>query len=939
MLAKITQIAMCAALAYPAAGAEYFADAKNGNDLWDGTASEYVSGTTGPKKTVGAAVELANADGEPSVVTLLPGTYDEGEYFEGGMTNRIVITRPHLKLQSKFGKETVFLVGNHDKTDAHGLGPAAVRVIYIADDLMGMGNANADIQATNVVIEGVTICNGATMKNADDHRRRSGGGVFCATPDGGGASLLVDCVVSNCSAYGMGGGIFRQNAYRTFFSGNYAGTGGAAMAFGSAAFCIAAGNKGESATYNMRRAVNCTFAHNENYAFMGGYEMYVFNCLSFGNANNGSSPKGNMHVYYYDTVCASPMRLLDGQNKSNLSYSADPAWFLHSADYGWRLLAGSPAIGKGQGYRIPEKAVLLPPGYSYCDYCGNPVATSGSVDCGAVQGEPLKMCVIEGLSGGISVEGDNVNVGTNILTEATEITVVATSAHARPFVGFEVDGVMQPAVSDRHTLQISDSSKTIRAVYGKTWHVDAANGSDSNFGGSPGNAKKTIRAATTNSVAGDVVLVAPGTYGESEGVQFHSRPVDDDKVSPVNVGSRVHVPLDVTVRSTEGAQSTIIAGRTATHDTDAYGNGPDAVRCAMLEGSGSVLEGFTLTGGHTSTGSAAQDDNDGGAIIARTGAVAKNCIITNNFAARSGAGLKTTFVDCRIMDNTATVRASVGRECSFYRCIIDHNKGPEQAMQYFYDLDSCTVGRNNTDLNSAPGETLGYCASTASKIVNSVVMGPWALLQTACTIRNCAFTSRAKNVLPESLVDCIVTNSESLAFDLEYRPAIGSNVAIDAGDSALVSYRIDDGMDLSGGQRVMNGRMDAGALEADWRPTYADCLGNGNLSVTSVSPEVHTDDGRRVIVPNGSLECTLSFAGDGCSMFSADFEIAGSGVLNFYVDGDIAGSYSSGRHRARFPRTSEKVSVKVEYCPSSGDAGAAFLYSIRQVAGTVVLFR
>jgi hypothetical protein len=137
----------------------------------------------------------------------------------------------------------------------------------------------------------------------------------------------------------------------------------------------------------------------------------------------------------------------------------------------------------------------------------------------------------------------------------------------------------------------------------------------------------------------------------------------------------------------------------------------------------------------------------------------------------------------------------------------------------------------------------------------------------------------------------------------------------------------------------MNGRMDAGAIEADWRSTYAGCLGNGNLSVTAVSPEVHVDDGRRVVVPGGSLECILSFAGKGGSMFSADFEITGSGVLDFYIDGDIVGSYSSGRRQVRFPPTSESVSVKVEYRPSSGDAGTAFLYSMRQVTGTVVLFR
>ena len=42
-----------------------------------------------------------------------------------------------------------------------------------------------------------------------------------------------------------------------------------AMAFGSMAFCVVAANRGEATTYNMRRAVNCTFANNEKYAFMG----------------------------------------------------------------------------------------------------------------------------------------------------------------------------------------------------------------------------------------------------------------------------------------------------------------------------------------------------------------------------------------------------------------------------------------------------------------------------------------------------------------------------------------------------------------------------------------------------------------------------------------------------------------------------------------------
>lgn len=917
-----------------ASGMEYFADAQNGNDEWDGSSATYVSGNVGPKKTVGAAVDLANADGEPSVVTLLPGLYDRGEYFMGGMTNRIVITQPHLKIRSMEGKETVFLSGHHDQTDPHGFGPAAVRVAYIAENLMGMGNASADIQATNVVFEGVTICNGATLKASTGG---DGGGVYCNTPDGGGASLLIDCVVSNCSAFARGGALFRQNAYRTLFAGNYAGTGGSAMAFGSMAFCVVADNLGESTTYNMRRAVNCTFANNEKYAFLGGYEMYIYNCISFGNGDNGSSPNGNIHVYYYDTVAASPMRVLDAQQKENLIKDADPLWFAHSADYGWRLLSGCPAIGRGKGYRIKEKALLLPPGYSYCDFYGTAVDTSGTLDCGAVQDAPLLMCVIEADGGDISVEG--ANSGTNIFMEASEVTVTATSAHARPFVGFEVDGELQPLESDRFTLEIAEGSKTVRAIYASTWYVDERNGSDSNFGGILSNAKKTIRAATANAVAGDVVLVAAGTYGESEGVQFHSAPIDDDKTSPINVGSRVIVPYGVTVRSLEGPEKTVITGRMATYDTDIYGNGPDAVRCAMLEGSGSVLEGFTLTGGHTSTGSAARDDNDGGAILARTSAIARSCIITNNFAARSGAALKTTLVDCRILDNTATVRASVGRECGFYRCIIDGNMGGEQAMQYFYDVDSCTIGQNNLDLNGSKGTVLGYYASSASKIVNSIILGAWLSKTPHCTIQNCAFTSKPGNVADGDLVDCVVTNLEFLALDEEYRPVIGSNAAIDSGNDALLAYRIADGMDIYSGQRIMNGRMDIGAVEADWRDTYARFLGKRNIAVSTVSPEAFATESGRICVPTGSIECAVSVANSNSKWFDVDFEISGTGAFNIYVDGSIAGSYAAGQSSARLPAPSGDFTVRLEYVPGEDDVGAAFVRSVRMVAGMVVTIR
>ena len=53
---------------------------------------------------------------------------------------------------------------------------------------------------------------------------------------------------------------------------------------------------------------------------------------------------------------------------------------------------------------------------------------------------------------------------------------------------------------------------------GGTWYVDCEKGDDANSGafGSP---KATIRAATTNAASGDVIYVAPGTYGAAEGTQ------------------------------------------------------------------------------------------------------------------------------------------------------------------------------------------------------------------------------------------------------------------------------------------------------------------------------------------------------------------------------------------------------------------------------------
>ena len=1350
----------CVSAAVSRADVEYFVDAENGSDGWDGSSATFVSEGVGPMKTVGAAVARANADGAPSVVTLLPGRYDKGEYYEDGMTNRIVITEPHLKIRSTGGKENTFIVGNRDKTNANGIGPAAVRGIYIKADLLGLGaagnNNDPNLQATNVVIEGVTICNCATVGG------KNGGAVYSSTPDGGGASLLIDCVVSNCAAAQYGGALYRQNAYRTLFADNYAGTAGDAMAFGHMACCVATRNKGAAVTYTMRGAVNCTFARNAQHVFHSGYTMYCYNCLSFANGlGNGCHPSSSQYVEILDTVGAAPMRTFAGR-VARTETNATPWQCASTAFQDWRLLSDSPAIGKGQGKWLTDKALKLPPGYSFQDYLGNPIDTSGAVDCGAVQSaavtpesgrieftapfrmdgyntvsanntyhyptngaaacrirsvpvsgrpymvswaapggmavnmvpqydgwtrimppagtdsaitavtytatqvlyvdkstgddsydglspdvqsetagpkktlqgaadavtadyalvyvapgvydegekpyvesgyvstnrlytkkststgfiaaqgpgtvtikgapdpdtgglgpgaircffatgksflqgfvlqdgyalnvndavgrggaayfgnasdgacladcvvrnchshlgvvfhgycwrtrffdnhatggelfryakfgscifagnasgsgyamfraacslwgctidkldndmklhyentvdgafcgnllatrlaspvpadggnvlttdplfadrsardfrlcarspaigtlsrsdfyangmnyfapadingddciwtdgaasagavqnKPLALYVVTSEGGGIAVDGGS--AGTNVVSEAATLTVTATDTDVRPFLGFEVDGSMLPASQTVYTFSVSpesDSSPVVRALYGTTWYVDSTGGLDSNSGGTLATAKQTIRAATTNAVAGDVVLVAPGTYGADEGVQLHPAFINRDVTTrPITVGARVLVPQNVTVRSIEGPESTVIMGSAATSGANEWGCGEDAVRCATLLGTGARIEGFTLTGGRTAAGSDAHDDNAAAGVLSASGGFACDCIISNNVASQCGAIFRGTLVDCRVIDNKATVRASVGRESSFLRCVIDRNKGEQQAIQYFSTINSCTFGPDNGDLDGKPQFVVAYRNSDSSEIANTIMLGSvYQQSNAPYAIRNCAFRS---DRCPDAgyLTDCVVTNAGMLALDGCYRPVVGSNAAIDMGDASRINQHIDDGHDLSGLQRIMNGAMDIGALEADWRPVYSWYIGGRRLSVTNVSSEVYANAAHEVCLPSGSIDGTVDVAHAPSRWFEVSFRVTGGGTFTIYIDGTPVGAYTyaAGVQSARIPLPADAFGVKFEYAPGANDAGGAIISSARVARGFVLSYR
>ncbi|UCG47934.1 MAG: hypothetical protein JSU94_20950, partial [Phycisphaerales bacterium] len=116
----------------------------------------------------------------------------------------------------------------------------------------------------------------------------------------------------------------------------------------------------------------------------------------------------------------------------------------------------------------------------------------------------------------------------------------------------------------------------------------------------------TIQGAISSASDGDTILVKPGTY--YEGIRFYGKAI--------------------TLRSTDGPQVTTINANGLVH----------AVQCVDREDSDTILEGFTVTGGHAN-GPSYPDNCGGGMFNNRSSPTVINCNFTANNAAGKGGGI------------------------------------------------------------------------------------------------------------------------------------------------------------------------------------------------------------------------------------------------------------------------------------------------------------
>ena len=146
-------------------------------------------------------------------------------------------------------------------------------------------------------------------------------------------------------------------------------------------------------------------------------------------------------------------------------------------------------------------------------------------------------------------------------------------------------------------------------------------------------------------------------------------------------------------------------------------------------------------------------------------------------------------------------------------------------------------------------------------------------------------------------------------------------------------------VDVNGGQRVYNGKMDVGAVEADWRSVYAGLLSpSRKFSVKAADPDVvATEDG--VLLSNCSICVQWEGVGEKMREFHAD--VHDNGTLSVSGNGLAIGTYATGRHSARLSagQTADEYLFAHEPTATGDASGGALLYGFSRMIGSRILVR
>ena len=885
-----------------------------------------------PFRTLQAAMDcITNSQyaSKETIVRALPGDYSEGVKSDFGHANRVVLpwNRP-VMIKSTDGAAVTTIRGLADPDtltddDYPGCGPNAMRCVVFSGSA---DNNNTSSRA----IQGFTIADGHSNKadyTHDETGDRVGGVYVGPFVSAAAACQILDCVYTNCAAV-RGGAAYAgwHSRCRYYDCHGYGGV----MRYAYLTGCYVdpsctLGGAPSNATKNqiLGTGTSAFLTTCPNLEYGGSY---YFNCL-FGEQYVGSCS-------FWGSVFKGAISPSSGAKGYAV---ADPQYVdYEGGDY--RVTRTSPAIGD---YKLPEEGssdwglyVSNIWTFASSDVNTRPLRITDGKLMSGCDHEPVRGFYAIAEKGGIAVSGGS--MGFMELTDGLSVTVTAGNPGTRPCIGYTVNGVTNlfDEVASA-TLTAADANADgllVVALYTNDWYVNAdpSIGDDTKTGFTPATPKRTLAAALLSAISGDTVHAAAGTYTEGSRIPIGC-----------SVAARAHVPNGVTLLGA-GADESFIVGANATTSPDAYGLGSDAVRCVFL-GNGACVKGFTLTGGRTKSGwsdtnAASTDWHGAGASGAANAGEAEvtatrveDCIVSNCTATCGGAGYNVTFVGCRLFKCRAQ-RGSATERCGLVNTIVDEmdsSGGSGLCVNNSYPIVNVTIGPNIRKDAGGSGAALYYQSNLFPMeygVVNSVVLGSVTLV-TAMT--NCVFTS---GTVSDAMVATRKLTKAQIAIDANYRPDRATSALVDQGTAA-----VDFGeTDVYGGQRVYNGTVDIGAVEADWRGQYAaDIGGTRAFSVTSASPEV-VESGDIVQMPAGStLESSWTNGSARNRHYSVTVRLAAGSSLAIALNGEQVASYDTeGTHEFKFDNALALNALMFD-CT----AGTAEILSSERAMGIAITFR
>ena len=839
--------------------------------------------------------DAVNALGDNVVDTLGVIFVKPGVYSTGGENNsfssdsgtvyaRVRLGSRRVRLVSTDGPEKTVILGARDPASADGCGANAYMTVSM--------NAQAAVQ-------GFTLTGGYS-------------GVGALVGSGRGALYsygrdlhVTDCIITNNT--GRNCAIGTARFARCLITGN---TGGNGLSYaGMFISCLVGGNTITGDTgfvfddggqdfpfYLLNTTAVCDGFHN-------AFGMLSVNSRRFNSvvcrggrmrrpsdSNQNGMTAGCLYNGFFEYL-GNGYTVGDPMLRNAMSAAAEPDFslYLHSPAFG---VAVSPA---------DDPAGIW---WYLCtmDYHGNPwkFDSAGRPVAGALQEAFTGGAYVGDGNGGVSVMGGT--VGYNDLVTGASLTVGLKAGGSRPIAGFVVNGATNLfAKGDATTITVTKEEGvdlTVEPIMTSNWYVDAVDGDDTSNGGyNPTFAFKTLARALTNEYlsASDTVKALPGTYDQGEMYQS----------TTALLPSRAVVPTGVTLESTDGAAATVIKGRAAEADAEIVptnanyvpwaagkGLGTNAVRCVFAN-SGATVRGFTLADGHTRgfTPAGANDhssvDTCGGCM--RGSGTAERCVFTNGVAFRGGGAYGSTCIDCIFDGNIGLYGGGATSDAYQYGCLTRNNVCYQNASWggffYWRVLEGCTV------LDSFSGPSSRAYVMKNSLIIGKVGNWDWSPGPTNfvnCAVATDAGTLNALNYYGGHLAtngNSVATVGANLQVDEDGRPIVGANLAADAADAALSSKLADT--DLSGRQRIYNGALDIGALEADWRGVYAADIGGQTMEVTEATPGVVESAAHTVLVnPEQSLAATWAGRPGRTTFFELPLRVTGSGTLTVTINGE-----------------------------------------------------